>query len=61
MSKIVTFLQEVRAELRKIVWPRRDDLVGSTVIVCLLALVFAVILGFMDSSFSTVIKKIISS
>ncbi len=59
MSKILTFLSEVRAELRKITWPSRDELIGSTIIVCILVLVFAAILGGMDVAFSALIKQLI--
>ena len=60
MSKILTFLEEVRAEVEKITWPSRDNLVGTLIIVVLLTLVFAIILGAMDFSFSLLIKKITS-
>jgi len=59
MNKILSFLKEVKAELGKITWPKRDDLVGSVVIVCILSLCFAVILGIMDSSFSALVKWMI--
>jgi len=56
MNKIGSFLGEVRSELKKLSWPSRDELVGSTVIVCLLAVVFACILGMMDFGFNYVIR-----
>jgi len=59
MNKILSFLSEVRAELKKITWPSRDELVGSTIIVCILVLVFAAILGGMDVAFSSLIKQLI--
>ena len=36
------------------------DLIGSAIIVCLLAVVFAIILGFMDFGFKALIKRLIS-
>jgi preprotein translocase subunit SecE len=60
MNKIIGFLHEVKIELSKIVWPKRDDLIGASIIVCLIAIVFAIILGFMDFSFSRIIKILIS-
>ena len=59
MSKIIGFFQEVRAELVKITWPKREDLVGSVIIVCVLALVFAVVIGLMDAGIHTVIRWLI--
>ena len=56
MNKIVTFIREVKAELEKVTWPKRDDLVGSVIIVCVLAATVAVIIGLMDVGISTVIR-----
>jgi preprotein translocase subunit SecE len=56
MNKIVAFLQEVKAELTKVTWPRREDLVGAVVVVCFLSLVFAFLLGLMDSVIGIVIR-----
>jgi len=61
MNKIMTFLAEVKVELSKIVWPKREELIGSSVIVCLFAVFMAILLGFMDFSFSQVIKKLLIS
>lgn len=60
MSKILSFLSEVRAEIYKITWPARDNLIGTLIIVVILTLVFAVLLGGMDAGFGLLIKKIIS-
>jgi preprotein translocase subunit SecE len=57
MNKILTFLNEVKAEIRKITWPGRDDLIGTTIIVCLLTVVFAAILGGMDVVFGLLIRR----
>ena len=59
MAKIVAFLYEVKAELGKITWPTKDELVGSAIIVCILVLVFATIFGAMDAGFSALIRQLI--
>jgi preprotein translocase subunit SecE len=59
MNKVLTFLNEVKAEIRKITWPGKDDVMGTVIIVCFLTLVFAAILGGMDAGFGFIIKKII--
>ena len=59
MNKILTFFNEVKTELKKVTWPSRDELIGATVIVCLLVVVFAAILGSMDGVFSYIIGTII--
>lgn len=60
LKKIQIFLNEVKAEIRKITWPSREDLIGTVIIVCFLTAVFAVLLGAMDLGFSALIKKLIS-
>jgi preprotein translocase subunit SecE len=59
MNKVVAFISEVKSELKKVSWPGKDELVGATIIVCILTLVFASILGSMDSVFSYIIKRFI--
>ena len=59
LKKSFIFLTEVKAEIHKITWTSREDIIGTTIIVCLLTLVFAAILGGMDVFFSFFIKKII--
>ena len=54
------FINEVKAELKRVTWPTRDELMGATIIVCILVLVFAAILGSMDAIFSLVIRHIVS-
>lgn len=48
MKDIVQFLGEVRSELNKVVWPKYDDWVGSTIIVLVLVVLFALYLGVID-------------
>lgn len=59
MNKIVAFVSEVKAEIRKITWPTKDELIGTTIIVCIIVLVFALILGFMDALFSALLKRLV--
>jgi len=59
MNKVMIFVNEVKAEIRKITWPSKDELVGSTIIVCVLVMVFALILGLMDAASSFLIRKIV--
>jgi preprotein translocase subunit SecE len=47
----VQFLHEVKVELGKVIWPKFDELVGSTIVVLLLVCVFAVYLGVLDFGF----------
>jgi len=48
MRKIILFFKESYAELRKVVWPGRDDVISSVKVVVLSTLVVAAILGVID-------------
>ncbi len=58
MNKVLSFLNEVKAELFKVTWPSRDELIGSTIIVCLLVAVLGLILSGMDAVFSHLIRSL---
>lgn len=49
MNDIIRFLQEVRLEFSKVIWPKSDEFVGSVLVVLLLVAFFAVFLLVVDS------------
>jgi preprotein translocase subunit SecE len=48
MKKIVQFFKDSYAELRKVVWPSREDVIASTKVVLVSTVVMAGVLGFID-------------
>jgi preprotein translocase subunit SecE len=48
MGKIVQFFKESYAELRKVVWPGKDDVVSSVAVVIISTVIIAAILGLVD-------------
>lgn len=48
MKKIIQFFQESYAELRKVVWPSRDEVSSSTKVVLVSVALFAAVLGIVD-------------
>ena len=48
MKKIVQFIKESYAELRKVIWPGRDDVVSSVKVVIISTVIIAAVLGFID-------------
>ena len=48
MKKILQFFQESYAELRKVVWPSREEVASSTKVVIISTLIFAAVLGIVD-------------
>lgn len=58
MSKIGQFFRESKAELKKVVWPSRDDVVSSIKVVIISTIVVAVILGLLDFVFTEAFRAI---
>jgi len=48
MKKIVQFVKESYAELRKVIWPNRDDVISSVKVVIISTIIVAVALGLVD-------------
>ncbi|MDR2397563.1 MAG: preprotein translocase subunit SecE [Spirochaetaceae bacterium] len=48
MNKMVQFVKESYAELRKVVWPSREDVVSSVKVVIVSTLIIAAVLGLVD-------------
>ncbi len=48
MSKIVQFFKDSYAELRKVVWPSREDVLASTKVVIVSTVIVAFCLGLLD-------------
>ena len=58
MSKVIQFFRESKAELKKVVWPSRDDVVSSVIVVIISTFIVAVILGLFDLGFTAAFRAI---
>ncbi|MDX9783416.1 MAG: preprotein translocase subunit SecE [Spirochaetia bacterium] len=48
MKKIVQFFKESYAELAKVVWPSKEDVISSTKVVIFSTVAVALVLGLID-------------
>jgi preprotein translocase subunit SecE len=48
MRKIIRFIKESYAELRKVVWPSKEDVISSVKVVLISTVLFAAALGLVD-------------
>jgi len=48
MGKVVKFLKEVKAELKKVTWPTKRELIGSTIVTIVVTLIVSVFIGAVD-------------
>ena len=51
IRKFWQFLKEARVELKKVSWPTRKELVGSTTLVVVVSILAGVFLGVLDFIF----------
>lgn len=57
MRKVLEFLQETKAELYKVSWPTRKEMVRHTLVVVGISFFAAIFLGTLDSLFSFLAQK----
>jgi preprotein translocase subunit SecE len=59
LDRAIRYLKEVRAELRKVTWPQRKEVIGSTVVVIAATFVVSFFLGAVDLVLAKVLVLII--
>lgn len=59
MATPVTFLKEVKEELKKVVWPSNQEVVRLTMVVIIVSLIVGSYLGALDYIFTKVMQVII--
>lgn len=55
LHKVKEFFREVKGEMKKVVFPSRDELIGSTWVVIITVLVVSVFLGIVDLGLSKIV------
>lgn len=59
LEKLKEFLKEVKIELKKVVFPSRDEILGSTWVVIFTVLIIALFLGIVDLGLSRLVGLVI--
>jgi len=59
MNKIKKFFSDVKFEMKKVSWPKWDELKGSTCIVISFSILISVFLFFIDRILATVIQVVL--
>jgi preprotein translocase subunit SecE len=57
-GKIVKYFKEVRAELTKVTWPSRQELMGSTLVTIVVTIIVSVFIGLVDRLLTLATKTI---
>jgi preprotein translocase subunit SecE len=58
-NALTRYLRETRAEIAKVTWPTREELIRLTWIVSLVTLISAIVLFGIDTLFSTMIGALL--
>jgi len=60
MGKISKFIKDVNAEIRKVAYPGRDELIGSTWVVIITTVIVAIYLGAVDWGLSKFVEYLLA-
>ena len=58
-QRVWNLAREARTELRRVVWPNRQETTQTTIMVLILILAFALLLWALDSGLSLLVKMVI--
>jgi len=58
-NKVTGFFKEVQGELKRVSWPSREELIGSTIIVITLTFILATFIGCVDFILSMIIRFLV--
>jgi preprotein translocase subunit SecE len=57
-GRLIKFIREVRNELKRVSWPSREEIRGSTTVVIVIVLVLAVFIGLVDRALTYLVSFI---
>ncbi|MDP3911768.1 MAG: preprotein translocase subunit SecE [Gemmatimonadales bacterium] len=60
LARIVEFLRDVRAELRKVTWPTMEELKKATTVIIIFVMIMGVVIGLMDATFQFVFVRAVA-
>ena len=58
VSRSINFLREVKAELGKVSWSTREELIGSTAVVIVLTSIIALFIFMVDSALAKILSMV---
>jgi preprotein translocase subunit SecE len=58
MKKVKLFFGDIKAEMRKVEWPTKNNIVNYTILVIFFVFVMTLIVMLFDMSFGTIFNKL---
>jgi preprotein translocase subunit SecE len=59
-EKIIRYLKETVVEMKKVTWPSKQELIGSTIVTVFVTVVVSVFIFAVDQGLSTLISFVLS-
>lgn len=60
MRGIITYFSQVRSELSKVIWPKREEIIKLTLIVIIISIVVGAYVGVLDAVFIKLLAELVS-
>lgn len=60
MGSIVNFISEVKLELSRVTWPKRDEVIKLTLIVFAVSAIIGAYVGGLDYAFTKILSVVIT-
>ena len=58
IGKFAKFLKEVKTEMKKVTWPSKNELIGSTIVTVVVTVIVSVFIGVVDRLLNLASKAI---
>ena len=58
MNKIIEFFKETRAEMTKVAWPTKTEVIGSTIVTVVVSVILSIFVGIVDFGLDKVVRSI---
>ena len=59
IKRIKQFLRDVKIEIKKVVYPSREELMGSTWVVIIAVFIISIYLGVIDLGLTEIVKSLL--
>lgn len=56
IEKVTKYFNDTVQELRKVAWPSKDELIGSTIVVVVMSLLVSIFVGVVDQVLSKLVN-----
>ncbi len=60
IERLKGYLKDIQIEFKNVTWPTKDELVGLTIAVLVVTVIFGIYVGLVDRFFSFLVKLFLS-